>query len=209
VAPAERRVPVGAVPGPPARGVLVIAAASGAAAASVRAAAAAWVLVARTVTTGWVASAGPAVRAGPGVPAAPARPATLGPGVRVAAPTTPRWAVRAVPAAAVATAGPRKPFRYWIFQGARGNSMQVVAFAPSLRAVVDDRGGISADGFPLTSAQVASFPAHITVPMVLAVHTQGAPITTHASTWSPGPKRANGWARSRAAGIGPTCQARR
>jgi hypothetical protein len=51
--------------------------------------------------------------------------------------------------------------------------MHVVAFAPSLRAGVDDRGGITADGFPLTSAQVASFPAHITVPMVLAVHTQG------------------------------------
>jgi hypothetical protein len=49
--------------------------------------------------------------------------------------------------------------------------MYVVAFAPALTAAVDDRGGIPADGFPLTSAQVASFPAHITVPMDLAVHT--------------------------------------
>jgi hypothetical protein len=51
--------------------------------------------------------------------------------------------------------------------------MQVVAFAPALRAIVNDRGGITTDGFPLTSAKVASFPAHITVPMVLAVQTRG------------------------------------
>jgi hypothetical protein len=51
--------------------------------------------------------------------------------------------------------------------------MKVVAFAAALKAVVDDRGGVTADGFPMTSAQVTSFPAHITIPLILAVYTQG------------------------------------
>jgi hypothetical protein len=51
--------------------------------------------------------------------------------------------------------------------------MRVVAFAPSLRAVLDDAGGVKADGFPMTSAHVTNFPAQITVPLVLAVYTQG------------------------------------
>jgi len=51
--------------------------------------------------------------------------------------------------------------------------MHVLAFAPSLRAVLDEAGGVTADGFPLTSCHVASFPAQITVPIVLAVYTQG------------------------------------
>lgn len=51
--------------------------------------------------------------------------------------------------------------------------MHVVAFAPSLSAVVDDAGGVNAQGFPMTSCRVESFPAHITVPLVLAVYTQG------------------------------------
>ena len=51
--------------------------------------------------------------------------------------------------------------------------MQVIAFAPSLKAVLQDAGGVTTDGFPMTSAQVSSFPAQITVPLVLAVYTQG------------------------------------
>lgn len=51
--------------------------------------------------------------------------------------------------------------------------MHVVAFAPSLRAVLDEAGGVTADGFPLTSCTVASFPAQIAIPVVLAVYTQG------------------------------------
>ncbi|MDT5094739.1 MAG: hypothetical protein QOH60_4102 [Mycobacterium sp.] len=51
--------------------------------------------------------------------------------------------------------------------------MQVVAFAPSLSAAVDEAGGVNAHGFPMTSCHVESFPAQITVPLVLAVYTQG------------------------------------
>jgi hypothetical protein len=51
--------------------------------------------------------------------------------------------------------------------------VHVVAFAPSLNAVVDEAGGVNAHGFPMTSCRVESFPAHITVPLVLAVYTQG------------------------------------
>ena len=51
--------------------------------------------------------------------------------------------------------------------------MHVVAFAPSFRAVLDEAGGVKADGFPMTSAHVTSFPAQITLPLVLAVYTQG------------------------------------
>ncbi len=51
--------------------------------------------------------------------------------------------------------------------------MHVVAFAPSLRAVLDEAGGVTADGFPLTSCTVASFPAQIAIPVVLAAYTKG------------------------------------
>ena len=50
--------------------------------------------------------------------------------------------------------------------------MHVVAFAPSLRAVVDEAGGVNAQGFPMTSCHVTSFPAQIIIPLVLAVYTQ-------------------------------------
>lgn len=51
--------------------------------------------------------------------------------------------------------------------------MHVVAFAPALRAVLDDGGGVRAEGFPMTSCQVSRFPAEITVPVVLSLYTQG------------------------------------
>jgi hypothetical protein len=51
--------------------------------------------------------------------------------------------------------------------------VHVVAFAPSLSAVVDEAGGVNAQGFPMTSCRVESFPAQLTVPLVLAVYTQG------------------------------------
>jgi hypothetical protein len=51
--------------------------------------------------------------------------------------------------------------------------MEVLAFAASVKAVVDDRGGVSAEGFPMTSLQVTSFPANVTIPLVLALYTQG------------------------------------
>jgi hypothetical protein len=51
--------------------------------------------------------------------------------------------------------------------------MQVMAFAPSLKAVLEETGGVTTDGFPMTSAHVTSFPAQITVPLVLAVYTKG------------------------------------
>ena len=51
--------------------------------------------------------------------------------------------------------------------------MRVVAFAPSLSAVVQDSGGITAEGFPMTSSYVDSFPTKITVPVVVAVSSAG------------------------------------
>ncbi len=51
--------------------------------------------------------------------------------------------------------------------------MRVVAFAPSLNAVVQDSGGITAEGFPMTGSYVDSFPTHITVPVVVAVSSAG------------------------------------
>ena len=47
--------------------------------------------------------------------------------------------------------------------------MRVVAFAPSLSAMEEDAGGVNIKGFPMTSCYVDSFPAQITVPMVVAV----------------------------------------
>ncbi len=51
--------------------------------------------------------------------------------------------------------------------------MHVVAFAPSTKAVAHETGGVALDGFPLTSAYVDTFPKQITIPLVLAVYTQG------------------------------------
>ncbi len=51
--------------------------------------------------------------------------------------------------------------------------MRVVAFAPSLSAVSQDAGGITAEGFPMTSCYVDSFPAQVTIPMVVAVCAAG------------------------------------
>ena len=51
--------------------------------------------------------------------------------------------------------------------------MRVVAFAPSLRAVSLDSGGVSTEGFPMTSCYVDSFPAQITIPIVVAVCATG------------------------------------
>src|SRR4051812_8312196 len=51
--------------------------------------------------------------------------------------------------------------------------MHVVAFAPSTRVVVNDEGGVRADGFPMTSAHVEDFPQQITIPVVLAAYTEG------------------------------------
>jgi hypothetical protein len=47
--------------------------------------------------------------------------------------------------------------------------MRVVAFAPSLSAVEEDAGGVNVKGFPMTSCYVGTFPAQITVPMVVGV----------------------------------------
>jgi hypothetical protein len=51
--------------------------------------------------------------------------------------------------------------------------MHVVAFAPSTRLFLQDAGGVTADGFPMTTAYVDDFPMGVTVPLVLAVYTQG------------------------------------
>jgi hypothetical protein len=51
--------------------------------------------------------------------------------------------------------------------------MHVVAFAPALKALLDEGGGVTAEGFPMTSLHVTSFPAQVTLPLVLAVYTQG------------------------------------
>ena len=51
--------------------------------------------------------------------------------------------------------------------------MRVVAFAPSLSAVEEDAGGVNIKGFPMTGCYVNSFPAQITVPMVVAVTALG------------------------------------
>lgn len=46
--------------------------------------------------------------------------------------------------------------------------MRVVTFAPSLSAEEDAAGGVNLTGFPMTSCYVDTFPAQITVPMVVA-----------------------------------------
>lgn len=50
--------------------------------------------------------------------------------------------------------------------------MHVIAFAPSLRAALDEQGGVSAAGFPMTSCTVDGLPARIGVQVVLAVWAQ-------------------------------------
>lgn len=63
--------------------------------------------------------------------------------------------------------------------------MQVVAFAASFCVVLQDGGGVRADGFPMTGTYVDRFPEQITVPLVLAVYTRGAATTIRASRLSP------------------------
>ena len=40
-------------------------------------------------------------------------------------------------------------------------------------SVTHEGGGVKADGFPMTSCHVDTFPKQITIPLVLAVYTQG------------------------------------
>lgn len=51
--------------------------------------------------------------------------------------------------------------------------MRVVAFAPSLSTAEDAGGGVMAEGFPMTSCYVDTFPAQITIPVVVAVCANG------------------------------------
>lgn len=50
--------------------------------------------------------------------------------------------------------------------------MHVVAFAPAIRTVLDDAGGVKMDGFPMTSFGVPSFPSQITLQLVIAVYSE-------------------------------------
>ncbi|MGB8407499.1 MAG: hypothetical protein WCE30_25890 [Mycobacterium sp.] len=49
--------------------------------------------------------------------------------------------------------------------------MEILAFAAAHQAVLADAGGVTTDGFPMTSCHVESFPAQLNLPLVLAVHT--------------------------------------
>jgi hypothetical protein len=51
--------------------------------------------------------------------------------------------------------------------------MEVQAFAASRKAILEEAGGVTADGFPMTSCLVETIPTQITIPLVLAVHTRG------------------------------------
>jgi hypothetical protein len=51
--------------------------------------------------------------------------------------------------------------------------MQVIAFAASRSARLEEAGGLTAEGFPMTSCYVNGLPAQITVPVVLSVYTSG------------------------------------
>jgi hypothetical protein len=51
--------------------------------------------------------------------------------------------------------------------------MHIVTFAPSLRAVEQEAGGVSTEGFPMTSCYVDGFPARVTIPLVVACYTEG------------------------------------
>ncbi len=51
--------------------------------------------------------------------------------------------------------------------------MQVIVFAAARNARLEEAGGVTADGFPMTSCYVESVPAQITIPLVLSVYTNG------------------------------------
>jgi hypothetical protein len=51
--------------------------------------------------------------------------------------------------------------------------MHVIAFAAARKAVLEEAGGATAEGFPMTSCYVESLPAQMTVPVVLSVYTAG------------------------------------
>jgi hypothetical protein len=51
--------------------------------------------------------------------------------------------------------------------------MEVQVFAASRRAVLEKAGGVTAEGFPITSCYVDTLPTQITILLVLAVHTSG------------------------------------
>jgi len=51
--------------------------------------------------------------------------------------------------------------------------MRVVVFAPALSAVEEEAGGVRTKGFPMTLCYVNSFPAQITVPVVVAMTALG------------------------------------
>ena len=51
--------------------------------------------------------------------------------------------------------------------------MQVVAFAASFSVVLQDEGGVRAEGFPMTGTYVDHFPDRITLPLVLAIYARG------------------------------------
>lgn len=51
--------------------------------------------------------------------------------------------------------------------------MRVVAFAPALSAIDEEAGGVTLKGFPMTKCFVNSFPAQITVPVVVAMTALG------------------------------------
>jgi hypothetical protein len=54
-----------------------------------------------------------------------------------------------------------------------GGSMHITAFAPSTQLAMNEGGGVNANGFPMTSAHVDSFPQQISIPLVIAAYTQG------------------------------------
>jgi hypothetical protein len=51
--------------------------------------------------------------------------------------------------------------------------MQVMAFAPARNARLEEAGGVTADGFPMTSCYVESLPAQLVIPLVLSVYSSG------------------------------------
>ena len=61
---------------------------------------------------------------------------------------------------------------YWALVNSKG-SMHVIAFAPSLRAVLDQGGGVTAAGFPMTSCTIGGVPTPVSIPVVLAVWAPG------------------------------------
>ena len=51
--------------------------------------------------------------------------------------------------------------------------MKVIAFAASRKAVLEDAGGVNAEGFPMTSCYVENLPSQIALPLVLSVYASG------------------------------------